>query len=61
MTIADLMLLAAIFVAISSIVPAKLEGLREYKNANPRFLPVPGLVWGRRSEIQYGRSPSGAG
>jgi uncharacterized MAPEG superfamily protein len=36
MTIADLTLLAAVFLTIVPIVPAKLEGSRQYNNANPR-------------------------
>jgi uncharacterized MAPEG superfamily protein len=35
-TIADLCLLAAVILTILSIVPAKLSGVREYDNANPR-------------------------
>jgi uncharacterized MAPEG superfamily protein len=35
-TIADLCLLAALLVAILSIVPSKLSGIRDYDNANPR-------------------------
>jgi uncharacterized MAPEG superfamily protein len=35
-TIADLCLLAAVMLTILSIVPAKLSGVREYDNANPR-------------------------
>jgi uncharacterized MAPEG superfamily protein len=36
MTIADLCLLAAVLLTIASIAPAKLSGLRDYDNANPR-------------------------
>ena len=36
MTIADLCLLAAVILTIVSIMPAKLDGGREYDNANPR-------------------------
>ena len=36
MTIADLCLLAAVVLTIVSIMPAKLNGVREYDNANPR-------------------------
>ena len=36
MTIADLCLLAAVILTIASIAPAKLNGAREYDNANPR-------------------------
>jgi uncharacterized MAPEG superfamily protein len=36
MTIADLCLLAAVILTILSIVPAKLDGRRQYDNANPR-------------------------
>jgi uncharacterized MAPEG superfamily protein len=36
MTIADLCLLAAVILTIVSIVPAKLDGVREYDNGNPR-------------------------
>jgi uncharacterized MAPEG superfamily protein len=36
MTTADLCLLGAVFLTILSIVPAKLDGRREYDNANPR-------------------------
>ena len=36
MTIADLCLLAAVILTILSIMPAKLSGVREYDNANPR-------------------------
>jgi uncharacterized MAPEG superfamily protein len=36
MTIADLCLLAAVVLTIVSIMPAKLDGRREYDNANPR-------------------------
>ena len=36
MTIADLCLLAAVLLTIASIAPAKLDGLREYDNGNPR-------------------------
>jgi uncharacterized MAPEG superfamily protein len=36
MTIADLCLLAAVILTIVSIMPAKLDGVREYDNANPR-------------------------
>jgi uncharacterized MAPEG superfamily protein len=35
-TIADLCLLAAVVLTILSIMPAKLDGRREYDNANPR-------------------------
>jgi uncharacterized MAPEG superfamily protein len=35
-TIADLCLLAAVILTILSIGPAKLSGLREYDNGNPR-------------------------
>jgi uncharacterized MAPEG superfamily protein len=36
MTIADLTLLAAVMLTILSIGPAKLNGIGEYDNANPR-------------------------
>ena len=36
MTIADLCLFAAVILTIASIAPAKLDGGREYDNANPR-------------------------
>jgi uncharacterized MAPEG superfamily protein len=36
MTIAELCILAAVVLAIASILPAKLDGRREYDNANPR-------------------------
>jgi uncharacterized MAPEG superfamily protein len=36
MTIADLCLLAAVVLTVLSIMPAKLDGRREYDNANPR-------------------------
>ena len=36
MTIADLCLLAAVILTIASIAPAKLDGRRQYDNANPR-------------------------
>jgi uncharacterized MAPEG superfamily protein len=36
MTIAELCLLAAVILTILSIVPAKLDGRRQYDNANPR-------------------------
>jgi uncharacterized MAPEG superfamily protein len=36
MTIADLCLLAAVILTIVSILPAKLEGRRDYDNGNPR-------------------------
>ena len=36
MTIADLCLLAAVILTILSILPAKLDGRREYDNGNPR-------------------------
>jgi uncharacterized MAPEG superfamily protein len=36
MTIAELCLLAAVILTIASIAPAKLDGAREYDNANPR-------------------------
>jgi uncharacterized MAPEG superfamily protein len=36
MTIADLCLLAAVILTILSIAPAKLNGLGEYDNSNPR-------------------------
>jgi uncharacterized MAPEG superfamily protein len=36
MTIADLCLLGAVVLTILSIVPGKLDGVREYNNANPR-------------------------
>ncbi|MDR3531354.1 MAG: MAPEG family protein [Rhodopila sp.] len=36
MTIADLCLLAAVILTIVSIMPAKLDGAREYDNGNPR-------------------------
>jgi uncharacterized MAPEG superfamily protein len=36
MTIADLCLLASVILTIASIVPAKLNGSREYDNGNPR-------------------------
>jgi uncharacterized MAPEG superfamily protein len=36
MTIADLCLLAAVILTVASILPAKLDGRREYDNANPR-------------------------
>lgn len=36
MTIADLCLLAAVVLTLVSIMPAKLDGKREYDNANPR-------------------------
>ncbi len=36
MTIADLCLLAAVILTIATIAPAKLDGGREYDNANPR-------------------------
>jgi uncharacterized MAPEG superfamily protein len=36
MTIADLCLLAAVILTVVSIMPAKLEGRRDYDNANPR-------------------------
>jgi uncharacterized MAPEG superfamily protein len=36
MTIADLCLLAAVILTIASILPAKLDGRREYDNSNPR-------------------------
>jgi uncharacterized MAPEG superfamily protein len=35
-TIADLCLLAAVVLTIATIAPAKLDGVREYDNANPR-------------------------
>jgi uncharacterized MAPEG superfamily protein len=35
-TIADLCLLAAVILTIATIAPAKLDGGREYDNANPR-------------------------
>jgi uncharacterized MAPEG superfamily protein len=35
-TIAELCLLAAVILTIASIAPAKLDGLREYDNSNPR-------------------------
>jgi uncharacterized MAPEG superfamily protein len=36
MTIADLCLLAAVILTIGSVLPAKLDGRRDYDNANPR-------------------------
>src|SRR5882757_892512 len=36
MTIAELCLVGAVLLTILSIVPAKLDGRREYDNANPR-------------------------
>jgi uncharacterized MAPEG superfamily protein len=36
MTIADLCLFAAVVLTVLSIMPAKLDGRREYDNANPR-------------------------
>jgi uncharacterized MAPEG superfamily protein len=36
MTIADLCLLACVVLTIVSIMPAKMDGLREYDNGNPR-------------------------
>lgn len=36
MTIADLCLLAAVVLTIATIAPAKLDGGREFDNANPR-------------------------
>jgi uncharacterized MAPEG superfamily protein len=36
MTIADLCLLAAVVLTILSILPAKLDGRRDYDNGNPR-------------------------
>jgi uncharacterized MAPEG superfamily protein len=36
MTIAELCLLAAVVLTILSIAPAKLSGVRDYDNANPR-------------------------
>jgi uncharacterized MAPEG superfamily protein len=36
MTIADLCLLASVILTIASILPAKLNGAREYDNGNPR-------------------------
>jgi uncharacterized MAPEG superfamily protein len=36
MTIADLCLLAAVVLTILSILPAKVDGRREFDNANPR-------------------------
>jgi uncharacterized MAPEG superfamily protein len=36
MTIADLCLLASVILTIISIVPAKVSGLRDYDNGNPR-------------------------
>jgi uncharacterized MAPEG superfamily protein len=36
MTIAELCLLAAVILTIVSIMPAKVSGVREYDNANPR-------------------------
>lgn len=36
MTIAELCLLAAVILTVLSILPAKLDGAREYDNANPR-------------------------
>ncbi len=36
MTIADLCLLAAVILTIATIAPAKLRGVREFDNANPR-------------------------
>jgi uncharacterized MAPEG superfamily protein len=36
MTIADLCLLACVALTIASIMPAKLSGVRDYDNANPR-------------------------
>jgi uncharacterized MAPEG superfamily protein len=36
MTIADLCLLASVILTIASIVPAKVSGLRDYDNGNPR-------------------------
>ena len=36
MTIAELCLPAAILLIIASIVPAKLDGAKQYNNANPR-------------------------
>ena len=36
MTIADLCLLASVILTIASIMPAKINGVREYDNGNPR-------------------------
>ena len=36
MTIADLCLLACVVLTIAAIVPAKMDGLKEYDNGNPR-------------------------
>jgi uncharacterized MAPEG superfamily protein len=36
MTIADLCLLASVILTIASIMPAKLSGVRNYDNGNPR-------------------------
>ncbi len=36
MTIAELCLLAAVILTIAAIAPAKLSGVRDYDNANPR-------------------------
>ena len=36
MTIAELCLVAAVLLTIASIMPAKMSGVREYDNANPR-------------------------
>jgi uncharacterized MAPEG superfamily protein len=36
MTIADLCLLASVILTIVSIMPAKLSGIRDYDNGNPR-------------------------
>ena len=45
MTIAELCLLGAVVLTIVSILPAKLDGRREYDNSNPRDLRfyTPGL------------------
>ena len=36
MTIADLCLLAAVVLTLASVMPAKMDGRRDYDNANPR-------------------------
>src|ERR1700733_12928493 len=36
MTIADLCLLASVILTIVSIMPARLSGIRDYDNGNPR-------------------------
>jgi uncharacterized MAPEG superfamily protein len=54
MTIADLCLLAAILLTIASIAPAKLSGLRDYDNANPRDARfyTPGLrAWSQGAHL----------